>query len=45
LCCPNGSGQIKECDNIFDAIVGAYIGAINGAVLVSPVIENKRRDE
>jgi hypothetical protein len=37
--------QVKlECDNI-DAIVGTYIGAINGALLVSPVIENKRRDE
>jgi hypothetical protein len=33
------------CANNIDAIVGTYIGAINGAVLVSPVIENKRRDD
>jgi NTE family protein len=39
------SSQIKEGDNIFDTIVGTSIGAINGAVLVSHVLENKRRDE
>lgn len=37
------STQIKDNENIFDIIIGTSIGAINAAIIVSHVIENRRR--
>jgi predicted acylesterase/phospholipase RssA len=34
---------VKEEENVFDVIAGASIGAINGAILVSHVIDNREK--
>jgi NTE family protein len=36
------SNQIKEEENIFDIVAGTSIGAINAAIIVSHVIQNRR---
>jgi NTE family protein len=36
------SDQIKEEENIFDIVAGTSIGAINAAIIVSHVIQNRR---
>jgi NTE family protein len=36
------SSQINEDENIFDIVAGTSIGAINAAIIVSHVIQNRR---
>jgi NTE family protein len=36
------SKQIKDNENVFDIIAGTSIGAINAAIIVSHVVENRR---
>jgi NTE family protein len=37
------SSQIKEEENVFDIVAGTSIGAINAAIIVSHVIQNRRK--